>query len=312
MSYDVVCLGRPFLDLVLTGLPALPAPGAEVTGDGLHVSAGGIANVALGLSRLELKTALMSPRAGDFFGREVARMLEENEVDWIGPECARGAVTVALPIAGERTMMTFDPGNEPPTGAELESLSPRAVVGDHSWLTAPGARRYVGAGYEDALAAGDDVAAVIGVGDTVIVNEVEATILTGEHDAETACRALAAAAATAVITLGARGAVACTSSEWHACEAPAVQAVDTLGAGDLFIAAYIWADLCGLSLNDRLHWAVLYASLSVRVPTTVLGAARLQELLDEGVTRGLTLPASDTAGLLNPEEGEKDGARQAV
>ena len=312
MSYDVVCLGRPFLDLVLTGLPRVPEPGLELTGDGLHVSAGGIANVGLGLSRLGLRTALLSPRGCDFAGREIARMLAADNIDWLGPEDERGAVTIALPIDGERTMMTFDPGNHPPDAAELQALAPRAVVGDHPWLTVPGARRYVGAGYEDAVAAKDDLSVVIGGGDTVIVNEVEAEILTGERDPEVACRALAAAVATAVVTLGPRGALAFASGEHHACDAPVVDVIDTLGAGDLFIAAYIWADLCGLRLPDRLSWAVLYASLSVRVPTTVAGAPRLHDLLDEGATRGLTVPESLRPQRVNPKEGAPDGSRQAV
>jgi ribokinase len=311
VSYDVVCLGRPFLDLVLTGLPHLPGPGSELSGDALHASAGGSANVGLGLSRLGLRTALLSPRGCDFAGREVARMLTAEGVDWIGPEHPRGAVTIAVPIDGDRTMMTFDPGNDAPERADLEALGPRAVVGDHPFLTAAGARRYVGAGYEDAVAAKGDLAVVIGSGDTVIVNEVEATILTGEDDPEEACRALAAAVRTAVVTLGARGVVAFAGGERHACAAPAVTVTDTLGAGDLFIAAYIWADLCGLSLPDRLQWAALYASLSVRVPTTRAGAAPLQDLLDEGAARGLERPRAD-APHGNPKGGEQDDSRQVL
>jgi sugar/nucleoside kinase (ribokinase family) len=297
VSYDVVCLGRPFLDLVLTGLPRLPGPGHELSGDGLYASAGGIANVGLGVSRLGLRAALLSPRGRDFAGREVARLLADEDIDWIGPERPQGAVTIAVPIDGERTMMTFDPGNDAPGQADLASLSPRAVVGDHPWLSAPGARRYVGAGYEDAVAAKGDLAVVIGSGDTVIVNEVEAAILTGEQDPERACRALAGAAETAVVTLGAGGAVAWAGDRRHACSAPEVTVVDTLGAGDLFIAAYIWADLSGLPLPDRLRWAALYASLSVRVTTTVAGAARLEDFLDEGAARGLTPPEHERSRL---------------
>jgi sugar/nucleoside kinase (ribokinase family) len=300
MSYDVVCLGRPFLDLVLTGLPRLPAAGLELSGDGLHSSAGGIANVGLGVSRLGLRVALLSPRGCDFAGREVARILAAEDIAWIGPERPQGAVTIAVPIDGERTMMTFDPGNDPPQPAELAALSPRAVVGDHPWLSARCARRYVGAGYEDAVAAEGDLSVVIGRGDTLIVNEVEAAILTGEPDPDAACRALGRAVATAVVTLGAGGAIAYEGDARCECGAPEVIVVDTLGAGDLFIAAYIWADLAGLTLSERLRWATLYASLSVSVTTTVAGAARLEDFLDEGVARGLMSPERERSGLCNP------------
>ena len=60
--------------------------------------------------------------------------------------------------------------------------------------------------------------------------------------------------------------------------APSVEVIDTTGAGDLFTAAYVWADLAGLALAERLRLAVLYASSSISVPTTRLGALTLEEL----------------------------------
>lgn len=69
-----------------------------------------------------------------------------------------------------------------------------------------------------------------------------------------------------------------------------VDVVDTTGAGDLFAAAYVWADLMGAPELDRLRWAVLYAALSVRVATAVAGASRLDALAEAGARSGLTLP----------------------
>ncbi len=56
--------------------------------------------------------------------------------------------------------------------------------------------------------------------------------------------------------------------------APAIEttALDTTGAGDLLVAAYIWGDLRGASPEECLRWAVLYAGLSVATPTGVGGA----------------------------------------
>ncbi|MGH2969526.1 MAG: hypothetical protein ACRDK0_10745, partial [Solirubrobacteraceae bacterium] len=59
---------------------------------------------------------------------------------------------------------------------------------------------------------------------------------------------------------------------------------------DLFAAAYVWAELGGAAQEERLGWAVLYAALSVTVPTAFAGAATRSRLIEEGARRGLTAP----------------------
>ena len=53
----------------------------------------------------------------------------------------------------------------------------------------------------------------------------------------------------------------------------------------------MWADLHGSGPSERLRWAALYASLSVRVATAVGGAASLETLVEAGARSGLALPA---------------------
>ena len=66
--------------------------------------------------------------------------------------------------------------------------------------------------------------------------------------------------------------------------------MDATGAGDLLVAAYIWADQLESRPPDRLRWAVIYAALSVATPTAVGGAVSLQRLLEEGAQAGLSAP----------------------
>jgi sugar/nucleoside kinase (ribokinase family) len=57
-----------------------------------------------------------------------------------------------------------------------------------------------------------------------------------------------------------------------------VEVRDTTGAGDLLAAAYVWGDLGGLPLVERLRRAVVYSALSVRAATGAAGAATSDEL----------------------------------
>jgi sugar/nucleoside kinase (ribokinase family) len=92
----------------------------------------------------------------------------------------------------------------------------------------------------------------------------------------------------AVVTLGPRGALECSGGELIEVEGITIgRAVDTTGAGDLFAAAYVCADLRGAGARERLQWAVLYASLSVGVPTAVAGAATFDVLAEAGARHGL-------------------------
>ena len=125
----------------------------------------------------------------------------------------------------------------------------------------------------------------------LLVNEREAQLLTGADDPAEAARRLGELIPRVVVTLGAGGAVELDGGELVRAEGVRCQAVDTTGAGDLFAAAYVWADLAGAGPYDRLRWAVLYASLSVGVSTAVAGAATLEGLVEAGARFGLTPPA---------------------
>jgi ribokinase len=121
----------------------------------------------------------------------------------------------------------------------------------------------------------------------LLVNEREARLLSGTADPAAAARALGEHVGRVVVTLGARGALEWSGGELVTVEGIPVEAVDTTGAGDLFAAAYVRADLAGLNAQERLEWAVLYASMSVGVATAVAGAATLEELAEAGARRGL-------------------------
>jgi sugar/nucleoside kinase (ribokinase family) len=105
-----------------------------------------------------------------------------------------------------------------------------------------------------------------------------------------------------VVTLGADGAFAMVEGQEVAVAGEETgRVVDATGAGDLFAAAYAWADLLGADPETRMRWANLYAALSVTTPTGVGGAATREVLLAEGSRRGLpALPGAAERGTTVP------------
>mgnify|MGYP001135518951 CR=1 FL=1 len=288
---DVACAEPAFLDLTLTGLDKIPAPGEERMATDFLRSPGGGAITAVGAARLGLKASLVSPLGEDAVGVLLRQMLAEEGVRWDGRLVKRTPVTVIMPTNGDRAMATFDPG-ESVTAEELAAVKPRSVVLSipRLPLAPPDARVYVSVGDVDARAlAGRELGDLSGVR-ALLVNEREALLLTGAADAQSAAEQLAERAPLAIVTLGAEGALAVGGEGTVHVPGVPVDVVDTTGAGDLFAAAYVWADHWGVPLEGRLRWAVLYASLSVRVATAVAGAVTLKALLEEGAQHGLTSP----------------------
>ena len=277
---DLAVATTAFVDLTFVGLEAVPRPGQERYARDLLRSPGGGAIAAIGAARLGLNVALASPLGADPEGRELLRALLEEGVACAGGETERSAVSVVMPAEGDRAFATYDP-RAPISGEVLAALAPRAVlVGlDDLQLAPEGARTYVTTGDAGAAAHAGRLPAALDRARAIIVNEPEALLLTGASDVEAAAHALAEHAATAVVTLGPGGAVAAGDGELWRADAPETEAVDPTGAGDLFSAAYIWADLDGAEPGHRLAWATLYAAMSVGVPTGIAGAARLDELL---------------------------------
>jgi ribokinase len=119
---------------------------------------------------------------------------------------------------------------------------------------------------------------------TVVVNEIEAEQLSGEKDPEKAGLCfLNMGLETVIVTLGSEGAIAMTKGLQVAVAAPKVTAVDTVGAGDVFVGSFVAALDLGLSLRQSLDFAVEAASLSVtRRGTTVAfpSAKEMSELLE--------------------------------
>jgi ribokinase len=110
-------------------------------------------------------------------------------------------------------------------------------------------------------------------------NADEARTLADEQDVEAAARALAArTGALVLVTLGADGALL-LSGEIERLPAPAVDVVDTTGAGDAVNGALAAELAAGRTLREAARFAMVAAALSTRVAGARAGMPRRDDVL---------------------------------
>jgi ribokinase len=268
MTVDVVCAGAPFLDLVFRGLDRLPGAGEEVLAKELVVVPGAMANVAFALRQLGLDAAVCAPIGDDPAGRLLKDLMDAAGVPWIGSRTEATPVSVGLPVDGERAFVTLHPSSDVDV-AEIAELRPRAVVANlplaDGLTEEPRIYGVVGDPQVTILLdRGEDSWAGLRA---LVLNEREALQLSGRSDAADAARQLAERGCLVVVTRAAHGAIAvCPGGPVVDEPGVPVVALDTVGAGDLFTAAFVWADLADRSLEECLAVGTTYASHSLAAP----------------------------------------------
>jgi ribokinase len=289
MSADLTVAAPAFLDMTFLGLEAFPELGEERFAGHLLRSPGGGAITAIGAARLGLRTALAAPLGHDLDGEFVRRELEAEGIDVGTSAAARTPTTAVMPWAGERAMVTYDPGVGA-TAADIAAAAPRAVVAGLGQLdlVPAGAVKYATCGDVDAHTFAGDLPSGLHGARALFVNEREAMSLTGADSADAAAERLSPGVEIVVLTRGADGAIALVDGSRVVAPGFEIDVVaDTTGAGDLLCAAFVWADLAGADPETALRWSVLYSALSVEVPTGAAGAVTRKRLIQEATSRGL-------------------------
>lgn len=290
----MVCvIGEALIDLVMDpATAASPEPKAYLAHPG-----GSPFNVAIGLARLGRPAQLLARLSGDAFGRQLRAHAEANSVDLSYAVEAAEASTVAVVSLDAERNAGYDFYQAGAADWQWNAAELDRMPADTSWIhtgslaswTEPGAtviadqlrrrrkQHPVVISYDpnirpallpDHQAALDQVEAMVALADVVKASAEDlGWLYPGQGADEVLRRWQRLGASVVVMTDGGRGARFLTGDEIGAVPARPVQVVDTVGAGDAFMAGLI----NGLLAADYPH--IKEAAVPAAVAEAILVAA---------------------------------------
>jgi len=274
----VLVIGNATVDLSFE-VDHLPQPGETLLASSRMIDAGGKGlNQAIVAHRAGADVSYVAAIGEDLEGEIVSRRLLDEEMDIAHLQRRKGATDqsiIYLDPKGENAIvstaaMAASLGTLDAEGP-LASLKPGDLLlmqGNLSLATTEGclerARRQGARTLLNPAPIAFDYAGLWPLVDVAIVNEIEGRILAGmQSPSQAAAHLLSLGAGAVIVTLGAAGALLVTRDGVRSMPAPAVQAVDTAGAGDVFCGVLAAALYRGGSVADAVPLAVAAASLAV-------------------------------------------------
>ncbi len=277
----VFAVGSINQDFVLA-VERRPEPGETVTDAELTLLPGGKgANAAIAAARLGAEVSMLGRVGEDAFGAELIKNLRENGVDVehvrATPDAPTGSAFITVTPEGENAIVV-SPGANRSFGPDeveeaAETLRETDVLVAQLEVPAEAVERAAkiatqsGGRFVFNLAPAREVReSLLRLSDPLVVNETEARFLLGEDAPDPeglAAKLLDLDSASAVVTLGASGAVLASDGTTRHFPAPKVEAVDTTGAGDAFVGALAARLAGGASLEEAVPYAVLAGAAAV-------------------------------------------------
>jgi ribokinase len=282
----ITVFGSLNVDLV-TAVERLPGAGETVIGPAYALHPGGKgANQALAARRAGAEVALIGAVGRDAFAEIALSLLAADGVDLAGVarvDAPTGAAFIAVDAAGANQIVVAAGANALASAQALSAMAlgkrdvlllQREVPEAECIAAARLVRKAGGRVILNLAPAGVPAAELLDNLDILIVNEHEAAVLAGAlgwgelvPDA-LAQRVDAERGVACIVTLGADGVVGWHGGVRRRLEAPEVEVVDTVAAGDSFVGAFAAALDAGYGFSSALQRGLAAGSLAC----TVVGA----------------------------------------
>ncbi len=294
--FEVVCVGNMVTDILIKGVKDDVMDRVEMMTEGVRLHTGGDAlNEAVTCSRLGLRTALVGNLGADFFGGYVEQVLMQENIHTEGisffSDCPTAVNVALIGDGGKRCILTAPITNMNRmelTSRGMDVVKEAGIVCFGSlFISASLNAEMVQSIYREAQRSGALTVADVSFRDPTewedknlydwidgvdyfVPSYEEGCRITGLDDPEAIVKALLPHVRRAVVLkVGKDGCIGCeTDGELFRTPAYLVDAIDTTGAGDNFVAGFLWGLAKGHSLKECCACACAVGGLS----TTAVGA----------------------------------------
>lgn len=295
-SYDVIVVGTVCCDFIFHGLPSFPKLGEEIWTEGVEVTAGGAMNSPAALARLGLKVGLTTPIGNDLWGEIILSKIKEEgiytdllyKIDGPFPQISvslnynhdRAFVSYSEQLNREKYLLHiketiknyetklyhfYASPEEGHTELMAEAKSKGCLISldtgwDPEWLTSPKVREQI------ALA------------DLFLPNLKEAQLITGKTNKYEVLKELTALTPTVVIKLGEEGAIGYFDGKIYEHGPEPGNFIDATGAGDCFVAGFIYSWLTKKDVNESMKIANFCGASCVGAIGGYAGAPTMKDI----------------------------------
>lgn len=284
MKSEVVVIGDVFADLV-SRIISYPQNGDGTYGTPLERNGGGTGgNVAAGLGRLNVPTTMICRLGDDETGRYLKENMKEYGVDesgmYLDPNSQTGSVIITVDPTGERTIFVFTlDGAYGKLDEEnvkiLDEINPKSIfitgvlLGLHpaEETIFAAAEKWKGKAriyFDPNLRYPKDAIPQEIKNSMQKMSKICDVVLAGEGEMN-ALEIYPVKGQTYIVKCGNQGSKLINEKMETMMSIPATDhiAIDAIGAGDTFAAAYMAAELKGLGIREAMVYATVAAGISV-------------------------------------------------
>lgn len=272
-NINVLVMGDMNIDLIMKNLSHVPEQGKEEFVEDIEMCVGGsAANTAIGLAKLGVKVGIFGVLGKD--------LISDYIIDYFGKVGVytglikfrdnKSGLSIALRSNKDRSFISYTGTNSLYNPLDIKAESLNGVKHVHfsgfnwgkntdnyiqaaKYIKEQGCSTSLDVGWTDFSKWGIGIFKLLKYIDIFFPNEDEAMALTDTDNVRDAIEKLSSKVQIVIVTLGSKGAVACSNKIIYKCDALKVEVVDTVGAGDSFDAGFIYSYLKNNGIQKSLQ-----------------------------------------------------------